>query len=51
MALTQFALGAATVLLVGDLLPWNVVLGSDVRDLQEDPSIQYPVGGGDWHWH
>jgi hypothetical protein len=34
IAVTQVALGAATVLLVGGLLSWNVVLPSDVRDLQ-----------------
>ena len=34
MAVTQVALGAATVLLVGGLLSWNVVLPSDLRDLQ-----------------
>ena len=34
IAVTQVALGAATVLLVGGLLSWNVVLPSDLRDLQ-----------------
>jgi hypothetical protein len=51
IALTQVAFGAATVLLVGCLLSWNVVLRSDVRDLQEGPSIQDPMDGGGWHWH